>query len=210
VITSRGNAPLFRKILKNELSMARLERTRKELPENGRMMAGSSRFRFFPSWVARELQKCSQLKVRNFKILSFRQVLGLLGSSASLQRDTKGPRRTLQDGLGTLDASWKTDPRKVHVGGGLLMNQCWICLRLEECFRMMGSMLGKSLVLGKTTQGGLMRGCGGDGFQFPFVFFEDPGKLCEKLGGKSRDVEEDAICILGVRGIRVSDASNHI
>jgi hypothetical protein len=27
--------------------MARLERTGKELPENGRMMAGSSRFRFF-------------------------------------------------------------------------------------------------------------------------------------------------------------------
>ena len=75
---------------------------------------------------------------------------------------------------------------------------------------MMGSMLGKSLVLGKTTQDGLMKGCGGDGFQFPFVFFEGGGKLCEKLGGKSRDVEEDAVFILGVRGLRANDASKHI
>ena len=65
---------------------------------------------------------------------------------------------------------------------------------------MMGSMLVESLVLGKTTQDGLMRGCGGDGFQFPFVFFDGGGKLCEKLGGKSRDVEEDAVFYFGCTG----------
>ena len=49
---------------------------------------------------------------------------------------------------------------------------------------MMGSMLGKSLVLGKTTQDGLMRGCGGDGFQFPFVFFSRVAESSAKSSGE--------------------------
>ena len=70
MITSRGKPPLFGKILKNELSMARLERTRKELPENGRMMAGSSRFGFSSLGGARvaEMFTAKSVQFQNFVI----------------------------------------------------------------------------------------------------------------------------------------------